>query len=93
MESKEHFKDLFGEFIWERINLAISKESETPAEAEAAEEESQLFHKIKELLGEENFRLLLDYESAASYSGSIETEKAYRQGVRDGMLFKEELGI
>ncbi len=83
--------DTFNEFMDERIGVGTIKVINDPEYKKASKEADELYSRIRELLGEENKGLILDYDTALGSAGCIENDYAYRQGVKDGLVFMETL--
>ncbi|TEB08641.1 hypothetical protein Psch_02207 [Pelotomaculum schinkii] len=90
---KDDFQEAFYGFVFERaFKVASYAAQQDPRSIELHKETHQAFDKIKEFLGGDN-SLLLDLESAMNATACIVTEYAYRQGLKDGVALKAELGM
>lgn len=59
---------------------------------EASRKAGELYEQLKACLPEESKGLLRRFNDAVLYLGSIESELAYRQGIRDGLAISKVLG-
>jgi hypothetical protein len=84
----------FGKFIFERaFSIALDKGSiMDPERIKASENLNKITDNLKNLLGE-NFNLILDLDDATTTIFGIDIEYAYRQGLKDGVQLRQELGL
>jgi hypothetical protein len=88
------FMESFTEFIWERINEVLTGPAMDDKERQKWSDESEkLRGQIKALLGREHSQLFSDFQDATTARFAVDIEYAYRQGLKDGALFRTELGI
>lgn len=87
------FQDSFNKLVIERVDdVACVKAENAPEYKENKKEISRLFTELKQILGDK-FKLLLELESAMSTSACITTYYAYRQGLKDSVLLRTEMGM
>jgi hypothetical protein len=94
MSLKGTFGESFTDFIWERINEILTGTAMDDEERRKwSDESSELRAQIKTVLDEEHRRLFGKFQDATTAMFTVDIEHAYRQGLKDGVLLKNELGM
>ena len=87
------FDDCFAELISDRFGNAITVAMQTDAEYKRYWDDYNHFHsQVKQLLGPENFKLLMRLDDANCLRIIYETRIAYEQGMRDGLRLNRIVG-
>lgn len=90
--SKTFHEDFYG-FVFDRAQICAGDMAEKDIRFNTlSKEEDLLTEKIKNILGH-NYKLLLEYESVFNSLTRLYTEYAYRQGLKDGVQLRQELGL
>jgi len=81
-----NFDDCFAELISDRFGNAITVAMQTDIQYQQYQDDYNHFHKqVEQLLGPENFKLLMRLDDANCLRIIHETRIAYEQGMRDGL--------
>ena len=87
------FDDCFAELSSDRFGNAITAAMQADAEYQRYQDEFNQFHRqIKELLGPENFRLLMRLDDANCLRVIYENRISYEQGMMDGLRLSQVIG-
>lgn len=84
------FQESFTIFINDRTDIAQNTMEKDPEYNEYNKEFYRIYNKIKVLVP---FDLISDLESAVNTREGIAIEHAYRQGLKDSVLLRQELGL
>lgn len=88
------FKNSFQELVCQRIDeVTLSQARKDPKWQQCVREANDLYHRIEELLGEEHRDIIFEFDNAKIGILACEVEYVYRQGLKDGIALKEELGL
>ena len=87
------FDDCFAELISDRFGNAITVAMQTDMQYQQYRDDYNHFHKqVEQLLGQENFKLLMRLDDANCLRIIYETRIAYEQGMRDGLRLSQIVG-
>ena len=87
------FDDCFAELISDRFGNAITVAMQTDMQYKQYWDDYNHFHsQVKQLLGPENFKLLMRLDDANCLRIIYETRIAYEQGMRDGLRLSQIVG-
>jgi len=87
------FDDCFAELTSDRFGNAITAAMQTDVQYQQYKDDYNHFHKqVEQLLGQENFKLLMRLDDANCLRIIYETRIAYEQGMRDGLRLSQIVG-
>lgn len=87
------FQEAFSDLVFKRgVEFSENIASTDPVYIKYSDEESKLLKSIIYILGD-NKNLLFDLESTMNTLASILAEHSYKQGLKDGIQLRQELGL
>lgn len=89
---QESLSKFTNNFIEERVTVAKNRTMKRDEFTKCCGECSDLLHKILDLLGSEDKKLVFQLESAMNISSYYEEEDVYLTGLGDGLEFARGLG-
>ena len=85
------FQDDFATLVFKRVGFSGNTLLVDPQYIKFSKEEDRLTNEITQIIGDS--QLLFDLEEATNMIMSITAEHAYRQGLKDGIQLRQELGL
>lgn len=87
------FSEALHEFIMRRIDDSFDASPDLKQDySEVAAKQGELYKAIRSMLPEEGQKLLLQFDDGSTRLACIESQSAYKQGLRDGVRFGNVLG-
>lgn len=82
----------YNEFIWDRVdNVGVTIQQTTSSDCEYQKHSAQyneLFHTIRQLLGEDRGRIMFELDQVACAIHAFDVAAFYEQGLKDGLSLR-----
>jgi hypothetical protein len=86
-------KEAFQQFVFDRCEKGGRELLDNPEYIKMNNEATEVYHKIMNILPLDSQDLLSNYEELESLLEAFSQEYAYRQGLKDGLELRKELGL
>lgn len=86
-------KEAFQQFVFDRCEKGGRELLDNPERNKISNEASEIYKKIMEMLPPDGQKLLSKSEELEGSLTAFSEEYAYRQGLKDGLELRKELGL